>query len=124
MSFLKTNHILHSNQHGFIAGKSTETAMIDLVDYVLTAINDGSNVSVIFLDFCKAFDLVNHRVLLNALYQYGIRGNSLNWIESFLSQRFQSVVINNHRSCQLPVNSGVPQGSNLGPLLLVIYGTA
>ena len=77
-------------------------------------------VDLIFLDFCKAFDKVPHRRLLNKLKHYGITGNLVKWIEQWLTKRNQQVTQENHVSSKLPVKSGVPQGTVLGPLMLLL----
>ena len=75
----------------------------------------------IFLDLSKAFDTVDHKILLHKLYHYGFRGSSYNWVESYLSEREQYTLIDDATSSKLPVSIGVPQGSILGPLLFLIY---
>ena len=83
--------------------------------------DEKKQVDLIFLDFCKAFDKVPHRWLLNKLKHYGIIGNSVKWIEQWLTKRNQQVTLENHVSNKLPVKSGVPQGTVLGPLMFLLY---
>ena len=83
--------------------------------------DEKKQVDLIFLDFCKAFDKVPHRRLLNKLKHYGITGNLVKWIEQWLTKRNQQVTLENHVSNKLPVKSGVPQGTVLGPLMFLLY---
>ena len=90
-------------------------------DYILQEIDKGNFCCGVFMDLSKAFDTIDHHILLQKLYLYGIRGLPLQWFHSYLSNRKQYVVVDGVESTQLDVNLGVPQGSVLGPLLFLIY---
>lgn len=114
-------NILHSNQHGFIPGRSVETATFDFLKYVYDSVDSGKYVVCLFFDLSVAFDTVNRSFLLSKLYQLGIRGTILEWISSYMTGRTMSVKYNNCTSAVKSVDLGVPQGSVLGPLLFILY---
>ena len=121
VQYLESNNILSRNQHGFRKGRSTLTHLLNHIDEILQSILDGQEHDVIYLDFAKAFDKVDHEILINKLKLCGIAGNLLCWITNFLENRYQFVNISGCRSFMALVLSGVPQGSVLGPILFLIY---
>ena len=120
ITYINQNHLLYNLQFGFQKGKSTHMALITLIDKISEALDNGDFVIGVFLDFSKAFDTVDHSILLKKLHIYGIRGLVLQWFESYLSSRVQYVTYNSIKS-ERETKCGVPQGSILGPLLFLIY---
>ena len=120
-SFLDRYNILYKHQYGFQRGKSTKHAILDLHTNMIKAVESREKSCSIFLDFAKAFDTVNHDILLEKLKYYGIRGLPLYWFKSYLSGRYHCVKINNATSDNKAIVCGVPQGSFLGSLLFLIY---
>ena len=121
LNFIDTNNILYDNQFGFRKNHSTTHAIITLVERVSKALDTGKIVVGVYLDLKKAFDTVDHQILLNKLYAIGIRGHIHDWFKSYLSNRTQFVYYNNTTSEVKGISHGVPQGSILGPILFIIY---
>ena len=121
LDFLEKHDILFKYQFGFRKKHSAYMALMVLTDKIIKCMENGESVIGIFLDFSKAFDTVDHGILLTKLYHYGIRGNALDWFSSYLSDRQQYVTYNGVSSSPKSITCGVPQGSILGPLLFLIY---
>ena len=120
-TFLKDNNLLYSLQSAFRKHHSTETALIDIVDRMLLNLDDNRVNGLVFADFQKAFDLVNHEVLIEKLRIYGLEDNSLDLVRSFLQNRTQRTVVRGAQSSPQALSHGVPQGSVLSPLLFLVH---
>ena len=121
LEFLNIHDIISNSQFGFRQKHSTSHAILILIEKVTKAIDKFQHTVGVFLDLSKAFDTIDHDILLYKLHHYGIRGKALEWFRSYLTNRKQFVVINGHYSSQQDVDCGVPQGSLLGPLLFILF---
>ena len=119
--YLTKFKLLYEYQFGFREGHSTTQALVEITDRLRSAIDKQELTCGIFIDLTKAFDTVDHNILLQKMFNYGIRGNVYNLFQSYLSNRQQFVKVNNVNSNMKTVKCGVPQGSVLGPLLFIIY---
>ena len=116
-----SNNLLSEYQFDFMPLKSTNLPLIQYHDFIVTNCSKGYQVDSIYLDFRAAFDCVVHNKLLHKLKCFSVSGNLINWIESFLTERFYSVRVGSSYSDWSSVLSGVPQGFVLGPLLSILY---
>ena len=120
-TFLNNKNIIYDLQFGFRQQYSTSHALINITENIRKALHDGNIGCGVFADLQKAFDTVDHQILLAKLNHYGILGVSNEWFKSYLSNRNQYVSINGYESSLAVINCGVPQGSALAPLLFLLY---
>jgi len=116
-SFLENFKVIHNRQYAYQHGKGSETLLADIADLINEKLNKGQHVLCLLLDLSKAFDTLDHQKIIRSLEHSGIRGKALDWIADYLRERKMSVKIQNVLSDLKDLNSGVPQGSILGPLL-------
>ena len=119
--YFESRDLFFNKQFGFKKKTSIDYAILDLVQSIQTGFSKKDYTLGVFIDFSKAFDTVNHEILLEKLASYGIKGIELKWFHSYLKDRYQCVAYNDMLTDFLPITCGVPQGSILGPLLFLIY---
>ena len=119
--YFNKNNLLYKSQYGFRTLHSTELASLEIIDIIGKDLDNEKLPIGVFLDLSKAFDTLDHTILLDKLLYYGIKGTELAWFKSYLTNRTQFVSYNGTNSRTLSITTGVPQGSILGPLLFIIY---
>lgn len=121
LEYLEKNNLLITNQYGFRPSKSTNNAILDCLEFIYNALNNKDGIVGVFFDLTRAFNTINHKLLLSKMYGMGVRGVAHDWVRSYLSGRTQTVVIQGVKSHVGEDCLGVPQGSILGPLFFIIF---
>ena len=119
--YFESNKLLNIHQYGFRKNHSTTYLTLDMFDKIFDSKSKGNTPAIIFLDIKKAFDTVDHKILIDKLKFYGLDGTVILWVKNYLSDRKQATKFLGEKSIYLSIKFGVPQGSLLGPLLFSIY---